>query len=208
MRNGVREAKAGAAAEIVLRVGKATARVDAGLVRIETATTGMSEQVTQARSEVSALQARLTLWLDLGAIALTILFLWFLFAHVVTFVLGLSLLRNKNLFERWVGAPAPVVMAEPIDAMEPPKPTEPAVPVEAASAMEPSEDVGPAELAEADESTEPDTPGESTGADETFEPAEASELFEGDEAAEPVESVEGAETPEAGEPQDADDGEQ
>ena len=32
--------------------------------------------------------------------------LWLIFAHVVTFVFGLSLSEGKNLFARWMGNPA------------------------------------------------------------------------------------------------------
>lgn len=136
VRNSIREARAGAAAEVALRVGKATARVDAGLEAIEMASAGMGGQVSEARSEVSALQARVTFWLDVGAVALTVLFLWFLFVHAVTFVLGLSLLRNKNLFERGLGgrtpspASAPVEEAEPVEELEPVEKPEPAEKVE------------------------------------------------------------------------------
>jgi hypothetical protein len=197
-RDGIREAKAEAAAEVVLRVGKATARLDAGLARIETATTGMSGQVSEARSEVSALQARLTLWLDVGAAALTVLFLWFLFAHIVTFVLGLSLLRNKNLFARWVGAPTPAPVAVPFEAVVPAEAVaaaEPAEVVEATEAPLPPEPAEPAELEELAAPAEPAEPPE-------VETLEAAEPDEATEPTEPAEPIEAAGSPEPAEPEE------
>jgi hypothetical protein len=188
MRDGIREAKAGAAAEVVLRIGKATARVDAGLARIETSTTGMSGRVSETRSEVSAFQARVTLWLDLGAVALTLLFLWFLFVHVVIFVLGLSLLRDRNLFARWLGAPSPVPVAEPIGPVEPAEPVVPVTPAEPVAAIETPGPAEPAEPAELDEPTEP------------VEPAEPAEPVEPDESTQPVEPAESK----SSEPEEAD----
>jgi len=213
MRNSVREAKAEAAAEVVLRVGKATARVDAGLARIETAATGMSAQVAGARSEVSAFQVLVTRWLDIGAVALTVLFLWFLFAHVVTFVLGLSLLRNKNLFASWVGAPAAAQISKPVEAAGPVTPVEPVVavevpePAEAEEAAEPTEPVEPVEAAEsleaaeASESVEPVEPVEAT---ESLEAAEPDEPQEAAESGEPVEVMEAAQSPEPTAPEEGD----
>jgi hypothetical protein len=188
-RDGIREAKAEAAAEVVLRIGKATARLDSGLARIETATTGMSMQVSEARFEVSALQERLTFWLDVGAAALTVLFLWFLFAHIVTFVLGLSLLRNKNLFARWLGPP-PARMTQPIQVVEPvepevresPQPAEPAESVEVEEPAEPAEPVEAAEATESPETAEADEPAEAATdlEPEETEPSEVAMPQEGD----------------------------
>jgi hypothetical protein len=183
MRDGVREAKAEAAAEVVLRVGKATARVDVGLEAIETATTGMAGQVSETRSEIAAFQARATLWLDLGAVALTVLFLWLLFAHVVTFLVGLSLLRDKNLFERWLGGPAPLQVAPPVDEVPSVEPVEPMVVVEReepAEALEPVEPEEPEELAEAAEPVEPEEPEEPAEATEPVEPVEPEEEASGE----------------------------
>jgi hypothetical protein len=180
MRDGVREAKSEAAAEVVLRVGKATARVDAGLESIETATTGMTGQVSEVRSEVAAFQARVILWLDLGAVALTVLFLWLLFAHVVTFVFGLSLLRDKNLFARWLGGPVPIQVAAPAEEVKPVEPAEPAEAAEPMDSAEGSEVVEPPGDAEPVDSRTPGEVVDSLEAVELEDEASLDETGDGD----------------------------
>ena len=41
-------------------------------------------------------------WLATGGLLLS----WLVFAQVVTFVLGLSLYKEENLFTRWIPSPA------------------------------------------------------------------------------------------------------
>lgn len=118
MRDGIRETKEEAAARVVFRVGKATARVDGGLETIETAVSGMGGEVSAVRSDVSRLRSQVPLWLDLGAAGITLILLWIIFAHVVTFVLGLSLYQDRNLFARWLDGSSVGVPADQIDAQE------------------------------------------------------------------------------------------
>ena len=106
IRDGIREAKAGAATEVVSALGTGTSRLDAGLEDIDTTVSGYGTQVSTLRTQVSELKSALTLWLDLASVVITLVLLWLIFAHVVTFVFGLSLFKGENLFARWVGSPA------------------------------------------------------------------------------------------------------
>jgi hypothetical protein len=63
-------------------------------------------QVAEMLAAVSQLRARVALWLDVAAVISTLILLWVILSQVVTFVLGLSLLKGKNMFDRWVGSPA------------------------------------------------------------------------------------------------------
>jgi X-X-X-Leu-X-X-Gly heptad repeat protein len=106
LRDGVREAKAGAATAVAWVLGRGTSRLDTGLENIETTVTGYGDQVSALRTQVSDLKSAITLWLDVASVVLTLALLWLIFAHVVTFVYGLSLFKGENLFARWVGSPA------------------------------------------------------------------------------------------------------
>jgi X-X-X-Leu-X-X-Gly heptad repeat protein len=106
IRDGVREAKAGAATAVAWVLGRGTSRLDAGLENIETTVTGYGDQVSALRTQVSDLKSAITLWLDVASVVITLALLWLIFAHVVTFVYGLSLFKGENLFARWVGSPA------------------------------------------------------------------------------------------------------
>jgi uncharacterized phage infection (PIP) family protein YhgE len=103
IRDSIREAKAGAATEVVSASGAGTSRLDAGLENIETTVSGYSARVSDLRGEVSELKSALTFWLDVASVVITLALLWLIFAHVVTFVLGLSLFKGENLFARWLG---------------------------------------------------------------------------------------------------------
>jgi X-X-X-Leu-X-X-Gly heptad repeat protein len=106
LRDGVREAKAGVATAVAWALGRGTSRLDAGLESIETTVTGYGDQVSALRTQVSDLKSAITLWLDVASVVITLALLWLIFAHVVTFVYGLSLFKGENLFARWVGDPA------------------------------------------------------------------------------------------------------
>ena len=106
IRDGIREAKAGAATEVVSALGAGTSRLDAGLESIETTVSGYGTQVSTLRTQVSDLKSAITLWLDVASVVITLALLWLIFAHVVTFVFGLSLFKGENLFARWIGDPA------------------------------------------------------------------------------------------------------
>ena len=106
MRGGVREAKAGAATAVAWVLGRGTSRLDTGLENIETTVSGYGDQVSALRTQVSDLKSAITLWLDVASVVITLALLWLIFAHVVTFVYGLSLFKGENLFARWLGSPA------------------------------------------------------------------------------------------------------
>jgi hypothetical protein len=105
VRNGVREAKAEVVGKVMFRIGKGTARLDRGLETIQTAVQGYNTQVSDMLNEVTALKSSLPLWFDLASIGLTLVLLWIILSQVVTFVYGLSIYRNENLFARWIPAP-------------------------------------------------------------------------------------------------------
>jgi hypothetical protein len=94
LRNGVREAKAGRSAAFAWALGRATSRLDDGLARIETTVSGYGTQVSTLRAQVTELQSALTFWFDVASVVITLLLLWLIFAHVVTFAYGLSLLKD------------------------------------------------------------------------------------------------------------------
>ena len=48
------------------------------------------------RVQVVELQTALTRWFDVASVVITLLLLWLIFAHVVTFAYGLRLLRGKD----------------------------------------------------------------------------------------------------------------
>jgi hypothetical protein len=100
IRDGVREAKAGAAAEVISNLGGGTSRLHAGLTTIETTVSGYGARVDALRTQVSQLKSALAFWLDVASVVITLTLLWLIFAHVVTFVFGLSLFTGKNLFSR------------------------------------------------------------------------------------------------------------
>jgi uncharacterized phage infection (PIP) family protein YhgE len=106
IRGGVREAKAGASTAVALLLGRGTARLDAGLENIETTLSGYGDQVSALRTRVSDFQSSVTFWLDVASVVISLFLLWLVFAHVVTFVFGLSLFKEKNLFARWISNPA------------------------------------------------------------------------------------------------------
>jgi len=106
IRGGVREAKAGASTAVASVLGRGTSRLDAGLASIETVRSGYGIQVSALRTQVSELKSALTFWLDVVSVVSTLALLWLIFAHVVTFVYGLSLFKGENLFARWIGNPA------------------------------------------------------------------------------------------------------
>jgi hypothetical protein len=103
IRGGVREAKAGTSTAVAWAVGRATSRLDAGLANIETTVVGYGAEVSALRTQVSQLQSALAFWLDVVSVVITLLLLWLIFAHVVTFVVGLSLFRGKNTSAEPVG---------------------------------------------------------------------------------------------------------
>lgn len=104
VRSGVREAKAELVGKVMFRLGKGTARLDRGLETIQTAVQGYNTQVSGMLSEVTALKSRVPLWFDLASIGVTLVLLWIILSQVVTFVYGLSIYRNENLFARWIPA--------------------------------------------------------------------------------------------------------
>jgi hypothetical protein len=106
VRDGVREAKAEAAENVGTRIGERTARLDAGLEKVETTVSGFGDGASTLRAEVLALKANLTRWLIVSAVLITLILLWLIYTQVVTFVLGLSVYRGKNLFARWTDKPA------------------------------------------------------------------------------------------------------
>jgi hypothetical protein len=106
IRDGVRGAKAEASTAVAGVLSRATSKLDAGLADIETAVSGYGAQVSALRTRVSDLKAALAFWLDVAAVVISLFLLWLIFAHVVTFVFGLSLWKGKNLFARWFGSPA------------------------------------------------------------------------------------------------------
>jgi hypothetical protein len=106
IRDGIREAKAGAATEVASVLGKGTSRLDGGLATIQTAVSGYGVKVAALRTAASELRSTLTLWLDVASVVITLVLLWLIFAHVVTFVFGLSIYKEENLFARWMGGPA------------------------------------------------------------------------------------------------------
>jgi hypothetical protein len=106
IRDGIREAKAEAATEVVSALGAGTSRLNARLTDIETTVSGYGDQVSTLRTNVSEFKSALTFWLDVASVVITLLLLWLIFAHVVTFVFGLSLFKGENLFARWLGNPA------------------------------------------------------------------------------------------------------
>jgi uncharacterized phage infection (PIP) family protein YhgE len=106
IRDGIREAKVGAATEVVLSFGAGTSKLDAGLDSIETTVSGYGTQVSTLRTQVSDLKSAITLWLDVTSVVVTLALLWLIFAQAVTFVFGLSLFKGENLFARWLGSPA------------------------------------------------------------------------------------------------------
>ena len=106
LRGGVREAKAGASTAVAWVLGRGVSRLDAGLENVETTVSGYGTQVSTLRTQVSELKSAIALWLDVASVVLTLALLWLIFAHVVTFVYGLSLFKGENLFARWVGSPA------------------------------------------------------------------------------------------------------
>ena len=106
IQSGVREAKAGVAADAVSVFSGGTSRLDAGLTSIETTVSGYGTQVSALRTQVSELKSALTFWLDVVSVTFTVLLLWLILAHLITFVFGLSLFKGENLFARWMGTPA------------------------------------------------------------------------------------------------------
>lgn len=106
IRGGVREAKAGASTAVAWVLGRGVSRLDAGLENIEQTVSGYGTQVSALRVQVSELKSAITLWLDVASVLITLLLLWLIFAHLVTFVYGLSLFKGENLFARWLGSPA------------------------------------------------------------------------------------------------------
>jgi hypothetical protein len=114
-RNGVREAKQNIAARVAYSFGKGISKLDGGLVTIETAVMGYGTQVSELRTEISALKASVTFWLDVASVTMTLILLWLIFSQVVVFILGLSIYRKENLFARWIGGP----MEEPSEKPAP-----------------------------------------------------------------------------------------
>lgn len=106
IRDGIRGAKAGAAKEVVSASSAGTSRLDAGLATVETTVSGYGAKVSNLRQEASDLKSALTFWLDAASVVITLVLLWLILAHVVTFIFGLSLFRGENLFVRWLGSPA------------------------------------------------------------------------------------------------------
>lgn len=102
-RNGVREAKQKIAAPVAFSFGKGISKLDGGLVTIQTAATDYGTQVSELRTEISALKASVTFWPDVASVTLTLILLWLIFSQVVVFILGLSMYRKENLFARWIG---------------------------------------------------------------------------------------------------------
>lgn len=106
IRDGIREAKAGAATAVTAALDRGTSRLDAGLGNIETAVSGYEAQVSALRTQVTELESALVFWLDVASVVISLALLWLIFAQVVTFVVGLSLYKGKNLFAPWMGNPA------------------------------------------------------------------------------------------------------
>ncbi len=104
VRDGIREAKAEVVARVVSRMTSGTSRLDNALATIETATADYQAQVLALRTQAARLQSELTLWLDVASVVITVALLWVILSQVVTFVFGLSVYRNENLFARWLGA--------------------------------------------------------------------------------------------------------
>jgi X-X-X-Leu-X-X-Gly heptad repeat protein len=105
IQGGVREAKAGVTADAVSVFDRGMSRLDAGLADIETAVSGYGDQVSALRARVSELKSALALWLDVASVIITLLLLWLILAHVITFVFGLSLLKGENLFAHLLRGP-------------------------------------------------------------------------------------------------------
>ncbi len=106
IRDGVRVARTEAITGVVTTLDPGTSRLDADLETIEAAVTGADARVSALRTEVSDLKSRLTFWLDVASLLVTLVTVWLIFAQVVTFCFGLSLYKGENLFARWLGSPA------------------------------------------------------------------------------------------------------
>jgi uncharacterized phage infection (PIP) family protein YhgE len=105
IRDAVRAARTETITDVVTTLGQGTSRLDAGLETIETAVSGTGDRVSALRTEVSEFKSTLTFWLDAASMVTTLALLWLTFAQVVTFVLGLSIYKEENLFARWIGSP-------------------------------------------------------------------------------------------------------
>ena len=106
IRGGVREAKSGASTAATGVLGQGVSRLDTGLENIETSVSGYGAQISALRTQASELRSAIAFWLDVVSVVITLALLWLIFAHVVSFVYGLSLFKGENLLARWLGSPA------------------------------------------------------------------------------------------------------
>ncbi len=103
--DGVREAKLGALHAITATLGLTTGTVDAGLGELQARVDRHRDRIAAQRAETRELREKLQQRMLVVTVTSSLSLVWILFSQAVTFVLGLSLYRGENYFERWL-APA------------------------------------------------------------------------------------------------------
>jgi methyl-accepting chemotaxis protein len=97
----VQERRSEATEEIVGRITSRTAEISAFLDDLQSEVEGYRAQITDLQERVAILKARVPLWIDLGSIGLTLLFVWLGLSQVSIFIHGWSFFTGQDLLARW-----------------------------------------------------------------------------------------------------------
>ena len=97
----VEDRRSEAAEEIVGRITSRTSEISAFLDDLQSEVDGYRAQIGDLQTRVATVKARVPLWIDLGSIGITLLFVWLGLSQVSVFIHGWSFFKGEDLLARW-----------------------------------------------------------------------------------------------------------
>ena len=96
----VQERRSEAAEDLVGPITSRTSEISGYLDDVQSDVDDSRAQIGDLRERVATLKGRVPLWIDLGSIAITLLFLWLALSQVSVFIHGWSFLTGQDLLAR------------------------------------------------------------------------------------------------------------
>ena len=97
----VQERRSEAAEDLVGSITSRTSEIGGFLDDVQSDVDDLRTQIGDLQTRVATLKGRVPLWIDLGSIAITLLFLWLAISQVSVFIHGWSLFTGQDWLGRW-----------------------------------------------------------------------------------------------------------
>ena len=97
----VQERRSEAAEDLVGPITSRTSEISGYLDDVQSDVDDSRAQIGDLRERVATLKGRVPLWIDLGSIAITLLFVWLALSQVSVFIHGWSFFTGQDLLARW-----------------------------------------------------------------------------------------------------------